>query len=165
MITASIPWVLLTICKPQNCHPKCWDSHLCPWDEEEALSALSMSQVSDVGQGRKIGSPGLCDAVMFPVWEASGGGRVVTSLGRRKQFNKKKYLSWKWSAWIWDQWGDCISSILSKRKPFSINPVWGRNPTALLDWEMMIQAKRVSTLHKNAVRESPLEESIYIVLL
>lgn len=78
---------------------------------------------------------------------------------------KKKYLSWKWSAWIWDQWGDCISSILSKRKPFSINPVWGRNPTALLDWEMMIQAKRVSTLHKNAVRESPLEESIYIVLL
>ena len=48
-----------------------------------------MSQVSDVGQGRKIGSPGLCDGVMFPVWEASGGGRVVTSLGRRKQFNKK----------------------------------------------------------------------------
>ena len=76
----------------------------------------------------------------------------------------KKYLSWKWSAWIWDQWRDCISSILSKRKPFSINPVWGRNPTALLDREMMIQAKRVSTpaLHKNIVRESPLEEPIYI---
>jgi hypothetical protein len=67
--------------------------------------------------------------VMFSLWEASQGGRVVTSLEKWKWFSRE-YLSWQWSAWIWDP---CISfpKPFQREKWFSVNPVWKRNLTML----------------------------------
>lgn len=78
------------------------------------------------------------DGVMFPVWEASQGSRVVTSLGRWKQFSTKILILEVICLNLRPVKELYFQHRFKEKKPFSTHLVLGRNPTALLDWEMMI---------------------------